>query len=93
MTEFLSSLSPKGQITIPAEIRRILGVKPKDKVIITIEGEEVRIKAAKSRLEESYQAVPALKQLRTLREMSEIAHEEHAQEAAAEGLPVDSQGA
>ncbi len=85
--EFLSSLSPKGQITIPMEIRRRFGVKPKDKIIITIEDEEVKIKPAKSRLSESYQAVPALKQPRNIREMSRIARDEHAEEAYTEGLP------
>ena len=32
MKEMLSSVSPKGQITIPVAIRRLLGVKPKDTV-------------------------------------------------------------
>ena len=32
-----SSVSPKGQVTIPVEIRRLLGVKPKDKVVFRVE--------------------------------------------------------
>ena len=39
MKEYVSSVSPKGQITIPIEIREMLGVKPKDKVIFEV-GEE-----------------------------------------------------
>lgn len=84
--EFVSSVSPKGQITIPAEVRRLLGVKPKDKVAIRVEGDEVRIAPSAPRLEASFMAVPALKKPLTLKEMTEIAREEHAQETAREGL-------
>ena len=86
MKEFESSVSPKGQITIPLEIRRQLGVKPKDKVVITLDGDGVRIAPTDSQYEASFQAVPALGKRRTLDEMTEIAQEEHAQEAAREGL-------
>jgi antitoxin PrlF len=86
MKEFVSSVSPKGQITIPAEVRRLLGVKPKDKVTFTVDGDEVKIMPASSRLAASFQAVPALTPARTLTEMTEIAGEEHAEHVAREGL-------
>ena len=85
--EFTSSVSPKGQITLPIEIRRQLGVKPKDKVVITVDGEGVKITPAGAHpLEASFQAVPALREPRTLKKMSEIAHEEQARAASKEGL-------
>ena len=85
MKEFTSSVSPKGQITLPLEVRKLLGVKPKDKVVITLEGEDIRVTIAPShRLEQSFQAVPALSEPRRLEEMIDIAHEEHAQEVARE---------
>ena len=86
MKEYVSSVSPKGQITIPAEIREMLGVKPKDKVLFEVGDEGVKIRPLAARLEESYQSVSALSPARTLEEISQIAHEEHAQEAAREGL-------
>ena len=86
MTEFTSSVSPKGQITLPLEIRRRLKIKPKDKVSIRLEGEEVRITPAGSRLEASFQAVPALDPPRRWNEVTGIASEGHAREAAQEGL-------
>lgn len=86
MKEYISSVSPKGQITIPAEIRELLGIKPKDKVIFEMGEERVKIRPLAARLEASYQAIPALTPARTLEEMMEIAHEDHAQEAAQEGL-------
>ena len=86
MKEFVSSVSPKGQITLPVEIRRQLGVKPKDKVLIMLDGDEVRVTAANAEYAAGFQAVPALGRRRTLEEMTELAQEEHAQEVAREGL-------
>ena len=82
MKEQLSSVSPKGQITIPAEIRQLLGVKPKDKVAFRVEGGEVKIAPARSPLEESYRAVPALAKAVSLEEMEELVAEEAARQAA-----------
>ena len=86
MKEYVSSVSPKGQITIPQEIRRMLGVKPKDRVRFTLEDGEVKLAPATSDLGAHYQAVPALRRRLTVEEMIEIAHEEQAEEAAMEGL-------
>lgn len=86
MKEYISSVSPKGQITIPAEIREMLGVKPKDKVVFEVDKEGVKIRPLAARLQASYQAIPALESARSLEEVMEIAHEEHAAEAACEGL-------
>jgi AbrB family looped-hinge helix DNA binding protein len=51
MKETFSSVSPKGQITLPAEIRRALGIKPKDKVAISLQDGEVRVTPARYTLE------------------------------------------
>lgn len=77
--EFASSLSLKGQITLPQEIRQRLGVKPKDKVAIQLDGARVTIVPLGSPLDASYQAVPPLRAPLTVEEMAEIAAEEHAQ--------------
>jgi antitoxin PrlF len=86
MKELLSSVSPKGQVTIPVEIRERLGVKPKDKVIFTVEDGEVKLRPATATLEASYQAVPALAQPLTFDQMREIARDDATAEAAQEGL-------
>lgn len=80
-----SSVSPKGQITIPVEIRRMLGVKPKDKVRFTVEDGRVELKPAHSRLDELYMSVPALKEPRTWEEIEEIAHQDRVERLASEG--------
>ena len=86
MSGFVSSVSPKGQVTIPSEMRRRLGVKPKDKVTFRYEGDGVKIVPLGPALAASFQAVPALDPPRTLDEMFEIAREEHARKVAREGL-------
>lgn len=89
MQEFESSVSPKGQITIPMEVRKRLGIKPKDKVTIHVEHDVVTLTPAGSTLEVIYQSVPPLPRPLSTEEMTEIAAEEHAQDAVREGLPPD----
>lgn len=86
MEEFVSSVSPKGQVTIPIAIRNRLGIKPKDKVMFSMDAENVKIKPIKSPLAASFKSVPPLKKPMTLKEMTEAAAEEHAREVAQEGL-------
>jgi bifunctional DNA-binding transcriptional regulator/antitoxin component of YhaV-PrlF toxin-antitoxin module len=80
--EFVSSVSPKGQITLPLPVRKLLGVKPKDKVAVRIEGKDVKIRKIVLSLETSFQAVEALPQPLNIEEMIVIATEEHAKEVA-----------
>ncbi len=42
--EHLSRVSTKGQVTIPAEIRRLLGLGPHDTVAFTVEDHQVKLK-------------------------------------------------
>ena len=48
MQERLSVVTRKGQITIPAEFRRALGLKVGDKVALSLEAGEVRIARSES---------------------------------------------
>ena len=60
MKEFTASTTQRNQVTIPAEVRRTLGLKPRDKVAFTIEdGGEVRLAAATFSLESAYGSVKA----------------------------------
>ena len=80
--EFVVSVSPKGQITMPKAIRATLGVKPKDKVAIRLEQGEVKVTPVKATFEAIYQSVPALRKKLTDKEMAQIAKEDHVREAA-----------
>ncbi|MBI2597401.1 AbrB/MazE/SpoVT family DNA-binding domain-containing protein [Candidatus Daviesbacteria bacterium] len=57
MRELETTLTQKGQVTIPVEIRSRLGLKPKDKVRFEVEGDEVKIKPAPSRIARHFGAV------------------------------------
>ena len=50
MQEFEARLTEKGQVTIPQEIRRSLGLQTDDVVRFEVIGEEVRIIGATSKL-------------------------------------------
>ena len=39
-----TSITKKGQVTIPKEIREALGLKERDKIIFTIRGSEIRMR-------------------------------------------------
>jgi antitoxin PrlF len=46
----ISVLTPKGQMTIPKEVRKALNLKPSEKVIIVVEGNQAIIKPLKGDL-------------------------------------------
>lgn len=57
MKEFVTTITQRSQVTIPAEVRRVLGVKPRDKVAFTIEDGGVRLELAPFNLESAYGSV------------------------------------
>ena len=57
MKEFASRVGQKGQITLPAEERARLGIKPKDTVRIVPIADGVRIERAESKLLKGFGAV------------------------------------
>ena len=93
MREFFSSVSPKGQVTLPVEVRRRWGIKPRDRVTFLVEDGSVTLVPAQSPLDESYGAVPPLKPALSVEEMTEIAAEEHALEVARKGISESAQAA
>ena len=80
-----STITSKGQVTIPAEIRARLGLKPKDRVRFEIDGDEVTIKAAHSELLAGYGAVTPRTKPEDWRLVREEVEQAIAEEAAAEG--------
>ena len=85
MPGLVSSVSPKGQITVPVEIRRLLGIKPKDKITFRVDGTRVEIAAGPVTLDESFMAVPALPRKRSWNEVEQAVSDEQAAGVAAEG--------
>lgn len=85
MKEILRNVSQKGQVTIPVEVRRILGIEPRGKVAFEIDEGEVRVRSAESVVDATFQRIPALKKKLAWDEVIKIAHEDAAQEAAKDG--------
>jgi AbrB family looped-hinge helix DNA binding protein len=44
MRELSSTITTKGQVTIPIEVRRLLGVQAHDQLAFVVEGDKVEIK-------------------------------------------------
>ena len=49
-----SALTTKGQVTIPAEVRRQLGLKPGDRVGFIVDADEVRLVRQETRVEAAF---------------------------------------
>jgi AbrB family looped-hinge helix DNA binding protein len=85
MAYLRSSVSPKGQVTIPVELRRLLGLKPKDQVAFSVNDGKVQISRALT-LDDLYMSVPALKTPMTDEAMVRSAMDQHIDHVAQEGL-------
>lgn len=75
--EYIATMSSKGQVTIPNEIRQLLYLAPQDKVIFQVlEGGRIEIKALPMTLEKAYGSVSPLNRPEDFKAMSQIAREE-----------------
>jgi AbrB family looped-hinge helix DNA binding protein len=78
MKEITSTITAKGQVTIPAEVRKHLGVKPNDKIAFIIE-DEGTVQVAAPRYPDIASlrgAAGSLKKPLSWKEMREIARED-----------------
>lgn len=57
MKHVLASVTKRGQVTIPSEVRRLLGITPPQKVAFEIDGNDVRLVSAGPSLKEVFGAV------------------------------------
>jgi AbrB family looped-hinge helix DNA binding protein len=89
MKEQLTVVTRKGQITLPAEMRKLLGIKEGDKVAVTLEdagGEEPRLslKPVRSVAEMTFGAVRPRKRPEDFNELRREFEEGMAQDVVAE---------
>ena len=85
MQRFETSVTEKGQVTIPLEIRRIMGLQPRDKVHFEVEGDVVKIKRASSELLQWFGSVTPRNRPEDFREVREAFEKAVAEEVASEG--------
>ena len=76
MKEIITTMTQRGQVTVPSEVRRLLGLKPRDKVAFTIENDQVRIGPARFTLESAFASVKPLKGKRDFKAISREARDE-----------------
>ncbi len=80
MKEILTTVTQRGQVTIPAEVRRLLGVKARDKVAFTIEDGRVGLVPAKFTLEKVFGSVKPATKTEDLKAISQDAKDEKAEQ-------------
>lgn len=78
MVAHLGVITRKGQITLPADIRRELKLREGDTVAFRIEDGEVRVRPAHATLADGYRSIPALAEPKTDAEIAEIVRDEQA---------------
>lgn len=71
MLEIETTVTQKGQVTIPAEVRKALGLKPHDKVTFELEGDVAKIKRATSKIRRWYGAVKPIESPEDFRKIRE----------------------
>ena len=88
MAQQVTTVTQKGQVTIPGPIRKMLKIKPKDKVAFEVVDGEVRLRPMKSAVLATYGTVKPLKPLKKpldFRKLRRETQEEIAGEVASEG--------
>ena len=78
-TEYQRRLTPKGGVTLPVEIRRMLGVEPRGEVRFRIHDDIVELLPPAMTFEETFGSVKVGKQPLDFKKVREIAIEDHVQ--------------
>jgi AbrB family looped-hinge helix DNA binding protein len=74
----LASVTERGQVTIPSEVRRLLGITPPQKVAFEIDGNDIRLVPAGPSLKEVFGAVQPASRRVDFARLGEEAWEEKA---------------
>jgi AbrB family looped-hinge helix DNA binding protein len=82
MDKHVTTVTQKGQVTIPGELRQALNIRPKDKVAFYMADGELRLKPVRSRLLAGYGAVKPRARPQDFRKLRQQVEEEQGEEAA-----------
>jgi AbrB family looped-hinge helix DNA binding protein len=83
--QYVMPITSKGQVTIPAAVRQLLGLKKSGKVAFQIKGGAVTVEPVQATLQAAYGAVTPLSRPEDFERISEIAQEEQALRAVQRG--------
>jgi AbrB family looped-hinge helix DNA binding protein len=78
MREYVTTVTQRGQVTIPADVRRLLNAKPRGKVAFRVEEGVVRLMPVEFTLEETFGSVTPLHRPEDFEELSRLAKDEKA---------------
>lgn len=84
MREYITTITQRGQVTIPAEVRRLLGANPRDKIAFRVEGETVRLVPVELTLEQVFGSVTPIQRPEDFDERSRTAKEEKTEQTIQE---------
>jgi antitoxin PrlF len=84
MREYVSTITQRGQVTIPAEVRRLLGANPRDKIAFRVEGDTVRLVPVEFTLEQVFGSVTPLHRPEDFDDLSRRAKDEKAKQTLRE---------
>ena len=76
--QYIMPVTSKGQVTIPAAVRQLLGLKKNDKVAFKVEGNAVTVEPVQATLAAAYGAVEPITRPEDFERIAQIAHEEQA---------------
>lgn len=82
LKEVVASVTERGQLTLPSAVRRVLGLKPRQKVAFLIEQDQVRLVPARFTLESAFGSVTPRQRPENFEHAIEEAMAEHAHEVA-----------
>ncbi len=77
--EHISTVTQKGQVTIPLAVRKVLGIKPHDRVLFRVSDGRVELLPSLMTLEAVYGAVKPLTKPENFQALRKIAREERLQ--------------
>ena len=84
MKEIVATLTQRGQVTVPAEVRRLLRVEPRGKLAFAIDGDQVRLLPARFTLESAFRSVTPRQRPEDFDRMIDQGMEENAAEVVRE---------
>ena len=79
MKQYTTTVTKRGQVTLPAEVRRLLGTKPKDKVTFTVDAGQVSLSQVAFTLEGAFGSIRPSRRPEDFREVSRLAKEDKAE--------------
>ncbi len=84
MPEYVTTVTQKGQVTIPGELRKALNIKPRDQVAFELVDGEVRLRPIQSRLLPGYGSVKPRSRPEDFKRIRQEKEEEIAEEVMKE---------